>query len=136
MVQGYVGNVMEPALFGAALNLTEISVLLGLVFFAAIWGLPGAVLSVPILGYAKIHLHNIDHPMARAVLETLRQDVDLDTAKDLRIAAYQERLAKLTEYEDTIFAPTDADRDAVAADAAAAAEEKAAAAAEAAQGED
>jgi len=126
LTQGYVGNVMEPALFGAALNLTEISVLLGLVFFSAIWGLPGAVLSVPILGWLKIQLHNTDHPMAQSVLDSLRQDKDLDTVKDAKIAALEERKLALIEYEDTLFAPTDADREAVAAEAAAAAAEKAA----------
>ena len=126
LTQGYVGNVMEPALFGAALNLTEISVLLGLVFFSAIWGLPGAVLSVPILGWLKIQLHNTDHPMAQSVLDSLRQDKDLDTVKDAKIAALEERKMALIEYEDTLFAPTDADREAVAAEAAAAAAEKAA----------
>jgi len=117
LVQGYVGNVLEPALFGASLNLTEISVLLGLVFFAAIWGLYGAVLSVPILGGAKILLHNTDHPMAKAALDQLRQDADLDTAKDLRIARLEARKAKLKEYTDTLFAPRD---DEIAAAAAAA----------------
>merc|ERR1712072_1265701 len=47
-VQGYVGNALEPALFGASLNLTALSVLLALVFFAYVWGLYGAALSVPL----------------------------------------------------------------------------------------
>lgn len=107
LVQGYVGNVLEPALFGASLNLTEISVLLGLVFFAAIWGLYGAVLSVPFLGGAKIMLHNIDHPMAKGFLDNLRQDSDLDKSKDEKIASFLERKIDLDDYEAKFFEPRD-----------------------------
>jgi predicted PurR-regulated permease PerM len=108
-VQGYVGNVLEPGLFGASLNLTEISVLLGLVFFAAIWGLYGAVLSVPILGGMKIMLHNTDHPLAKSALDQLRQDVMLDVKKDIKIATLFENKAALAEYEGELFAPTEED---------------------------
>jgi predicted PurR-regulated permease PerM len=73
-VQGYVGNVLEPAVFGASLNITAMAVLLGLVFFSATWGLPGAVLSVPLLGAVKITLHHTDHPMAKYFLVLIRED--------------------------------------------------------------
>lgn len=73
-VQGYVGNVLEPAVFGASLNITAMAVLLGLVFFSATWGLPGAVLSVPLLGAIKITLHHTDHPMAKYFLVLIRED--------------------------------------------------------------
>lgn len=73
-VQGYVGNVLEPSVFGASLNITAIAVLLGLVFFGALWGLPGAVLSVPLLGAIKIVLHHTDHPIAKYFLMMIRED--------------------------------------------------------------
>jgi len=50
------------------------AVLLGLVFFAAVWGLPGAVLSVPLLGAMKITLHHTDHPIAKYFLVLIRDD--------------------------------------------------------------
>eukprot|EP01045_Picozoa_sp_COSAG04_P050664 COSAG04_NODE_20642_length_389_cov_0.893103_1_plen_129_part_11 len=86
-VQGYVGNALEPGLFGASLNLTEISVLLSLVFFSFIWGLYGAVLSVPILGAAKIVLHHTDHPLAKVALASIRQDEDIDKQMDEKFEA-------------------------------------------------
>jgi predicted PurR-regulated permease PerM len=116
MVQGYVGNVLEPGLFGASLNLTEISVLLGLVFFAAIWGLYGAVLSVPILGGFKIMLHNTDHPLAKAALDQLRQDIMLDVKKDIMIEKLFARKDSLSEYEDLLFAPTEEEKATALAD--------------------
>lgn len=73
-VQGYVGNFLEPAVFGASLNLTAIAVLLGLVVFAFFWGISGAVLSVPLLGAIKIVLHHTDHPIAKYFLKLIRED--------------------------------------------------------------
>jgi predicted PurR-regulated permease PerM len=73
-IQGYVGNVLEPSVFGASLNITAMAVLLGLVFFSATWGLPGAVLSVPLLGGIKIVLHHTDHPLAKYFLVMIRED--------------------------------------------------------------
>merc|ERR1711871_348678 len=92
-VQGYVGNALEPTLFGAALNLTAISILLGLVLFSAVWGLPGAVLSVPILGIMKIVAHHTDHPQAKMFLATVREDADVDVDKDLAWAKLREQRA-------------------------------------------
>lgn len=74
VVQGYVGNALEPSLFGQSMNMTAIAVLLALVLFGFVWGLPGAVLSVPILGIIKIVCHHIDHPLAKYFLKTVRED--------------------------------------------------------------
>ena len=49
LAQGMVGNVIEPVIFGSTLNLSPISILLALVFFGAMWGLSGAIVSVPLL---------------------------------------------------------------------------------------
>ena len=73
-IQGYVGNFLEPAVFGKSLNLTAIAVLLGLVVFGALWGLAGAVLSVPLLGAFKIVMHHTDHPIAKYSLLMIRED--------------------------------------------------------------
>jgi predicted PurR-regulated permease PerM len=53
------------------------AVLLGLVFFSFMWGLPGAVLSVPLLGAIKITLHHTDHPMAKYFLVLIREDATI-----------------------------------------------------------
>lgn len=99
MVQGYVGNVLEPTLFGAALNLTAISILLSLVLFAAVWGLPGAVICVPALGITKIVCHHTDHPQAKAYLASIREEKSVDDDKDeywakLRARRTQRELAE------------------------------------------
>lgn len=73
-VQGYIGNALEPSVFGKSMNMTAIAVLLSLVLFGFVWGLPGAVLSVPILGIIKIVCHHTDHPLANYFLITVRED--------------------------------------------------------------
>jgi predicted PurR-regulated permease PerM len=74
LIQAYVGNVLEPTLFGKSLNLTAISVFVGLVLWASVWGIPGAVLSVPLLGATKIVLDQTDYPLAKRVLHLMRED--------------------------------------------------------------
>ena len=81
-VQMYVGNVLEPTVFGASLNLTPLSILGGLVLWGSIWGLPGAVLSVPLLGAQKILCVYCNHPFAKYCLILIREDPTLDEAKE------------------------------------------------------
>merc|ERR1711988_766360 len=99
----YVGNALEPAMFGASLNLTEISVLLSLVFCSYLWGLYGAVLSVPLLGVWKIVAHNVDHPIAKGMLKLIRQDPDTDTQKDKDEDKFFAKLDKLDAHLDDLF---------------------------------
>lgn len=119
-VQGYVGNALEPGLFGASLNLTEISVLLSLVLFSYIWGLYGAVLSVPVLGAMKIILHHTPHPLAKTALASIRQSAKIDEDKDEEVELFEERRKILKAYTDELFAPSQDDIDAAAAEEAAA----------------
>jgi len=81
-VQMYVGNVLEPTVFGASLNLTPMSILLALVMWGSIWGLSGAVLSVPLLGIQKILMVYTNHPFAKYCLILVREDPTLDEAKE------------------------------------------------------
>jgi len=112
-VQGYIGNVLEPVAFGASLNLTAISILIALVFFSAVWGLYGAVLSVPILGAVKIVLHHTDHPMAKGIITLMREDKTLDFENDHAFLETKAQWDKLTdldsvELQGTVFEKVEA----------------------------
>jgi predicted PurR-regulated permease PerM len=48
-VQFIVGNVIEPAFMGKSLNLSSFMIVLSLTFWGMIWGIPGMLLSVPIM---------------------------------------------------------------------------------------
>jgi predicted PurR-regulated permease PerM len=55
-VQAFVGNVLEPKMIGKSVNLSSFVVLVALVFWTALWGLPGAILSVPLTSVLMIIL--------------------------------------------------------------------------------
>ena len=47
-IQVVVGNVLEPKLMGNSLNVSPLIVMLSLTLWGSIWGIAGALLSVPI----------------------------------------------------------------------------------------
>ena len=51
-----IGNLIEPIIMGNRLLLNTPTVLIGLVFWGFIWGIPGMILSVPLLVITKIIL--------------------------------------------------------------------------------
>lgn len=98
-VQMYVGNFLEPAVFGASLNLTALSVLIALVFYAFLWGLRGAVLSVPLLGAMKIILHHTEHPLAKYMLVLIRENKTVDYDGDREFLRQKAEFNKATDIE-------------------------------------
>ncbi len=60
LIQMTMGNVVEPKIMGDSLNLSPVVILLSLVFFGWLWGIVGALLSVPIAAAIKIVCENID----------------------------------------------------------------------------
>lgn len=67
-IQMVVGNFLEPKLMGKGLNLSPLVVLLALVFWGWMWGLPGMLLSVPLTAAFKIALEQIEVTRPIAVL--------------------------------------------------------------------
>ena len=51
-----IGNIVEPIVMGGQLRINTLTVLFGLVFWGFVWGIPGMVLSVPLLVIMKIIL--------------------------------------------------------------------------------
>jgi AI-2 transport protein TqsA len=60
LVQFTIGNILEPKIMGDGLDLHPITVLLFLMFWGLIWGIPGMFLAVPITSVVKIVLSKID----------------------------------------------------------------------------
>jgi AI-2 transport protein TqsA len=52
--QAYVGNILEPKVIGRQLNLSPLVVLVSLSVWATIWGLPGALLAIPLTAMIAI----------------------------------------------------------------------------------
>jgi AI-2 transport protein TqsA len=77
-VQAYVGNALEPMMFGKSLNMTPMSILAALVIWGSVWGIIGAILSVPMLTIQKILLTKANHPLAKHTLAMIREDASID----------------------------------------------------------
>ena len=65
-IQFLVGNVVEPRILGKGLNLSPLVVLLSLLFWGWLWGIPGMLLSVPLTAAFKIAMDQfeVSRPMA------------------------------------------------------------------------
>ena len=68
VIQVTIGNVIEPKLLGERMDLHPITVLLFLMFWGLVWGVPGMFLAVPITAVLKIILSRIDTTEALAEL--------------------------------------------------------------------
>jgi len=60
LIQFAIGNIFEPRLMGRSLNLSPLMVILSLIFWGWLWGIPGMLLAVPILGTITIIFENIE----------------------------------------------------------------------------
>ncbi|MCA9542192.1 MAG: AI-2E family transporter [Myxococcales bacterium] len=66
-VQLVLGNLIEPKLMGSSLELHPITVLLSLVFWGMLWGVPGMLLAAPLSATLRIGFDALDvtRPFAR-----------------------------------------------------------------------
>ncbi len=58
-IQMVIGNVIEPKLFSKSLSLSSLVVFLSLIFWGWLWGIVGAILSVPIMAALSIVFQNL-----------------------------------------------------------------------------
>ncbi|MGD9201399.1 MAG: AI-2E family transporter, partial [Chitinispirillia bacterium] len=58
-IQFISGNFVEPMILGNRLNLNILAILLSLLLWGFIWGIPGMFLSVPIIAALNIVFRNI-----------------------------------------------------------------------------
>lgn len=68
-LQFFWGNIIEPKLLGDTLDLHPNTILISLVFWGIVWGVPGMFLAVPITAVLKIVLSQI--PVARSFSELM-----------------------------------------------------------------
>ncbi len=73
-IQLIMGNIVEPKIMGETLDLHPITILLTLIFFGMIWGIPGMFLATPITAVIKIILERSSS--GKAVAEVLAGRLD------------------------------------------------------------
>jgi AI-2 transport protein TqsA len=54
LIQFVIGNVVAPKVMGDTLDLHPVTILLALIFWGMLWGIPGALLATPITAIMKI----------------------------------------------------------------------------------
>ena len=77
--QTYVANVLEPRMMGKALNLSPFVILVALAIWSTLWGLPGALLAIPLTAMIAIICNAFDATRFIAVL--LANDPELITTR-------------------------------------------------------
>ena len=62
-----IGSIIEPNLMGNQLELHPITVMLGLIFWGMLWGLPGMFMRAPLTALCRICFESVDFtaPVAR-----------------------------------------------------------------------
>ncbi|MHA6262780.1 AI-2E family transporter [Arenibacterium sp. CAU 1754] len=83
VVQTIIANYVEPRVVGRQLNLSPFVVLVSLSFWATLWGIPGAILAVPLTSVLAIILASFDTTRPVAILMSDQvgpgADSDIDT---------------------------------------------------------
>lgn len=75
--QFLIGNIVSPKIMGDSLNLSPWAILIGLTFWTSLWGVAGAVFSVPIMAVAVVVLSEFDDTRPLAVLLSRKGDLGM-----------------------------------------------------------
>ena len=67
-IQVSIGNIIMPKVMGDRLGVSPVMILLSLLLWGTIWGIPGALLSTPIISIIKIVCESIDSLRPIAIL--------------------------------------------------------------------
>jgi len=81
LCQMVIGNVVEPRMIGRQLNLSPFIVLVALSVWTAIWGIPGAILAIPMTSIIAIILAGFKETRFIALLLAERIDESETNAK-------------------------------------------------------
>jgi AI-2 transport protein TqsA len=60
LIQFTIGNVVAPKVMGDTLDLHPVTILLALIFWGMLWGIPGALLATPITVIMKLMLARME----------------------------------------------------------------------------
>jgi predicted PurR-regulated permease PerM len=78
-IQFTIGNILTPKIMGDALDLSPVIILVSLMFWGLIWGVSGALISVPIAVMIKIICENIEPLKFVAILMSSAKENPLES---------------------------------------------------------
>jgi predicted PurR-regulated permease PerM len=78
--QMWVGNFLEPRMIGRGLNMSPFVVITALSLWTGLWGLPGAILAIPLTSMIAIILGGFEGTRFIAVLLSERVDTSIEEA--------------------------------------------------------
>ena len=81
--QVYTGNILEPRMFSRQLNLSAFVILVALSLWTALWGLPGAILAVPLTSVMAIVFAAL--PETRFIAVLLADHIEIDPEPEPRL---------------------------------------------------
>lgn len=88
IIQVIIGNIVEPKIMGNSLNISSLVVIISLTIWGAIWGIMGAILSVPITVMMIIVFEEIPalRPIAIMLSEKGELNIDDDSPEPETVA--------------------------------------------------
>lgn len=75
-IQVLVGGILEPIFMGRSFSINVISILIALMFWGFIWGVPGLIMSIPITVFIKILLEQFENTKRYAALMSGSKEVN------------------------------------------------------------
>lgn len=80
-------QLVEPKVLGKVMNIPAVTIIVALLFWGSVWGIVGAIISVPLTVSIKMYLENLDHPATQAIAGFLGGDFSvLDLTRDGELA--------------------------------------------------
>ena len=80
-----IGSVLEPIFMGKSFSINVITILIMLMLWGYIWGVPGMVLSIPITVFMKIIMEQFPSTQGIAILMSGKEAIDKDIANKKKI---------------------------------------------------
>lgn len=81
LIQNLIGNIIEPKLMGDRLGLNPLVILLALLLWGYLWGIPGMFLSVPLTAVIQIIISDSDSPNLKFLNDLLSGSLSENKAK-------------------------------------------------------
>jgi predicted PurR-regulated permease PerM len=96
VVQFLQSYILEPLVVGKEVNINPLFTIMGLVFSELVWGIPGMVLAIPVMGVAKIICDHVE-PL-KPYGELIGEDKKEDSSFKKKIKQFGHKITKTVKH--------------------------------------